>query len=239
MVGLRARCWFFAVPLLIGGPLSLAQSPRPDPPTGTITGTIRYTGAVPAPQKIATTDGTVILHSDLVVDAKSKGLRDVVLVVETVPAQPKPPKSDPVIIDQREQTFVPRVAAVRHGQAVEFLNSDSFNHAVQANSLLPENSFNTITPPARSYEHSFVPQKHPVPIGCPIHPWMRAWVYVVPHSCFAVSDARGSFTIKDVPAGRHTVWVRHADTGRQERRSVEVRAGAITRVEVEWKTAKP
>jgi plastocyanin len=224
-----------ALPLL-GALLPAAADP---PKAGTITGAVRFTGSVPPPRKITGVDGTVFHHSDLVVDPKSKGLRDVVVVLETAPARPKAAKAAKVTVDQRDQVFVPRVLAVRHGQAVVFQNSDAFNHAVMASSTLPANSFNTITPPSESYEHTFVPQKHPVQIGCPIHPWMRAWVYVVPHPWFAVTDARGGFTLKDVPPGKHTLWLRHSDTGRHERRTVEVRAGQTVRVDVEWKTPKP
>jgi hypothetical protein len=56
----------------------------------------------------------------------------------------------------------------------------------------------------------------------------------VPHPWFAVSDAQGRFTIERVPPGKYTLWLRHADTGLQERRTVEVRAGQKVDVSVEW-----
>ena len=53
-----------------------------EPLTGTIAGTIRYVGVVPPSQRITLTDGQVTLHNDIVVDAKTKGLRDVALTLD-------------------------------------------------------------------------------------------------------------------------------------------------------------
>jgi len=52
-----------------------------------------------------------------------------------------------------------------------------------------------------------------------------AWVYVVPHPWFAVSDVQGKFKIEAVPSGEYTLWLRHPDTGVQERQDLEVEAG--------------
>jgi hypothetical protein len=66
---------------------------------------------------------------------------------------------------------------------------------------------------------------------------MRAWVYVVPHPWFAVTDEKGQFKIERVPAGKYTLWLRHADTGQQERRSVQVKEGELTEARFEWSKA--
>jgi hypothetical protein len=54
-----------------------------------------------------------------------------------------------------------------------------------------------------------------------------------------VSGERGAFEIRDVPPGMYTLWLRHPDTGLQERQRIEVKASDATRVQVEWKEAKP
>jgi hypothetical protein len=63
---------------------------------------------------------------------------------------------------------------------------------------------------------------------------MRAWVYVVPHPWFAVSDAQGKFQIEAVPPGKYTLWLRHADTGLQERQNVDTVGDKTTSVKIEW-----
>ncbi len=216
-----------------------SRPPAPQPEFGTIRGTVRYTGKVPPPRKITTTDGSTIEQSDLVVEPKSKGLRDVVALLDNVPAPPPAKKLDPVVIDQRDMIFVPRVVALRQGQAARFENSDLCNHSVMAASILAANQFNIFVSPNQPYEYVFAAQKSPVLIGCSLHGWMRAWVYVVPHPWFAVSDAQGRFEIPQVPPGRYTVWLRHADTGLQERRPLEIAGGQTVPVDVEWQQPAP
>ena len=206
---------------------------------GKIQGVVRFTGVVPPPQEIMTTEGLRITHHDLVVDGKTKGLRFVAAVLEDAPAQPKVEKSAPVLMDQRNMVFVPRVIAVQHGQAVRFENNDGSNHSVMAHSTVAANQLNTFVNGDKPLVHVFAPQKHPVAIGCALHAWMKAWVYVVPHPWFAVTDAQGTFTIANVPPGTYQLWLRHPDTGLHERRAVTVLAGKTTDVVVEWKKAAP
>lgn len=229
------------VGLLVVVLLGRAGEPRkPIPPAvGSISGLVRFTGVVPAAKKIVTNDGSTILHNDLVVDVRTKGLRGVVAVLEDLPAQPKTQKAKPVVVDQRDMMFNPRVVAVQHGQAVRFENNDLCNHSVQAISTLEANQFNRFAGPNQPIEYTFEPQKTPVCIGCSLHGWMRAWVYVVPHAGFAVSDAQGKFQLDQVPPGKHVVWLRHADAGLHERRTVEVLAGKSVTCDVEWKKATP
>lgn len=212
-----------------------------DAPTGVIAGVVRYTGKVPDPQKITTTDGAIIEHHDLVVDAKSKGLRHVFAVLDEAPAQAKLAKAKPVLVDQRDMLFLPRVVAVQHGQPVRFENNDICNHSVAAHSTVKANQFNQIAGSGTPIEHTFELQKRPivpVQIGCSLHGWMRSWVYVAPHPWFAVSDEKGTFRIEAVRPGKHTLVLTHADTGLQDRREVQVEAGKTAEVAVEWEKVK-
>lgn len=210
------------------------QAPSAEKPGGLV-GVIRFTGTVSPPEKIVTTDGGTLLHNDLIVDPKTKGLRYVVAVLENAPVQPKIEKANPMLVDQRDMVFVPRVVAVQHGQVVAFANSDIFNHSVMASSTVKANQFNLFVLQGKPYEHVFEPQKHPVLIGCSLHAWMRAWVYVVPHPWFAVSDEQGRFKINDIPPGKYTLWLRHPDTGHQTRQDVEVQTGKTLVLGMDWK----
>lgn len=199
-----------------------------------ITGQVRFLGKLPPPQKFTLTDGGTLVHHDLVV-GKEKGLRDVVVLLENAPAAPKLAQAKPVLMDQKDMVFVPRVIAVQHGRPVQFSNSDLYNHSVMTASTIPENELNTFITPGKPYEHTFVTQKHPIQVGCSLHPWMRAWIFVCSHPHFAVSDEQGRFRIPDVPSGRYSVWFRHPDTGMQERRTVDVRNGRRTETVVDWR----
>jgi hypothetical protein len=106
-----------------------------------------------------------------------------------------------------------------------------------ASSTVEANQFNLFVQQGKPYEHRFELQKHPVQIGCSLHAWMRAWVYIVPHPWFAVSDEQGKFEIKEIPPGKYTLWLRHPDTGHQERREVVIQAGKTIDLTIEWKKA--
>src|SRR5688500_18051398 len=85
-----------------------AMAPAQDA-AGRVEGTVRFLGTVPPPEKIITSDGMVLMHSDLVVDAKSKGLRDVAVYLDGARAQPPAKNAKPVVIDQKDMVFMPRV----------------------------------------------------------------------------------------------------------------------------------
>jgi plastocyanin len=208
------------------------------PAAGRIEGVVRFTGAVPAPEKIITSDGMVLMHRDLVVDDKSKGLRHVAAYLDGAPARPLAKDAKMAVVDQRDMIFIPRVIAVQEGQKVRFDNNDLCNHAVMSAAARSENIFNVLTPMGQPFDIHFQAEKKPLQIGCPIHTWMRAWVYVLPHPWFAVSDAQGSFRIDSVPPGTHRLVVVHPDTGLRENRAIEVVSGKTTRVTVEWSKSK-
>src|SRR5262249_36615892 len=157
-----------------------------------------------------------------------------VVLLEDAPAQPKLAKAEPAVIDQREMLFIPRVVAVRQGQGVRFDNNDSFNHSVQAVSTLAANQLNQFVGPNQPLTHVFEYQERPVMIGCSLHPWMRAWVYVVRHPWFAVTQPDGSFSLAAVPPGKYTLLVAHPDTGMKEKREVTVEAGKTAKLTVDW-----
>jgi plastocyanin len=208
------------------------------PATGAIAGTIRYVGVVPPSQRVALTDGQILLHNDIVVHPKTKGLRDLAIVLQWKEKAPLDAKAKPVVVDQRGMLFVPRVVTVQEGQKVRFENNDLYNHGVSAQSIHEQNAFNMTTPAGQPYEHKFKAQKNPIPIGCALHPWMRAYVIVAPHPYHAVTNAEGNFRLDHVPAGEHTLLLVHPDTNYRETISVEVQAGQTAKVLLEWKKLK-
>ncbi|MFN4258754.1 MAG: carboxypeptidase regulatory-like domain-containing protein [Gemmataceae bacterium] len=227
--------------VILGVSLSLTAFPATgaEPAlTGQIVGVVRYIDAVGPPQVITTTDGSQLRHFDLIVDGETKGLRYVVAILEDAPEQPKADKAKPVIMDQVDMVFTPRVLATQHGQKVIFENNDICNHSVMTISPVRANQFNVVAGPGQPISHVFEKQARPVMVGCSLHGWMRGWVYVVPHPWFAVTDAKGKFHITNVPPGRYTLLLAHADSNRHERRRIEVQPGQTTEVTIDWKDAK-
>jgi hypothetical protein len=62
-----------------------------------------------------------------------------------------------------------------------------------------------------------------VKFKCDVHPWMFAYVGVVEHPYFAVTDKDGNYKISGLPAGDYTVEVTHLKAGSK---SEKIKVGA-------------
>src|SRR6185436_12982051 len=51
-------------------------------------------------------------------------------------------------------------------------------------------------------------------VKCDVHPWMFAYIAVLPHPFFAVTDSRGSFQFPPgLPPGKYVIAARHLKAG--------------------------
>jgi len=110
------------------------------------------------------------------------------------------------VIAQRNKEFVPYVTAVRAGARVEFPNQDDVLHNVYSFS------------PAKRFQLPLYKGKSPsvlfnrpgtVVLGCNIHDWMVAYLYVLDTRYFARTNAAGMAVIDGLPAGAYRVDVKH------------------------------
>ena len=206
---------------------------------GSIEGTVTFIGEIP---KSTTTDDAGRRHDLLEVDGKTRGLRYVALYLtradgSTVPSQPGARAARPtekLLMDQVDYAFTPRLLAVQEGEAVTFANSDPANHNVRTTASNKTNEFNVFTGVDGKYEHKFriEPRYRPVRLGCDIHPWMRAWIFVFDHPWFAVTDETGRFSISDVTPGEFRLHVVQPDIAHREQRTVRVVANETVKLEI-------
>ena len=68
-----------------------------------------------------------------------------------------------------------------------------------------------------------------VPFKCDVHGWMNAYVGVLEHPYFAVTDKDGKFTLKGLPPGTYTIEAWHEKLGTQTARSRSARRKPRTR----------
>lgn len=144
------------------------------------------------------------------------------------PAAPPVP-ARPVEIDQSACFYVPRVTGARVGQALRIKNGDNLLHNVHSEST-KNNAFNFAEPVKGMQRDIVLKDEEMLRIGCDVHRWMTAWVGVVSHPYFAVSDAKGTFTIANVPPGRRNVTAWHESFGTLTK-PVEVKAGQTATVD--------
>lgn len=214
--------------------LSSAYADESPQRTGHITGVVRFTGKVPPPRRVETNEGGVLEISDLEVHPQTQGVRDVLVVVENPPEPQNETPHQPVVVDQKGLLFRPRVVAALADQEVRFENKDNCNHGVQTMSSIPANQINATAGPGTPITHRFQAQRDPISVGCALHPWMRAYLFVLPHRYFAVTDQRGEFRLTDLAPGVYRLRFIHPVTGWRTRREIMVRPGQTARLTVVW-----
>ena len=152
-------------------------------------------------------------------DGRTADLANTVVWIETKGAAPWGDSADaPIVMESR--TFVPRVRVMRVGSTVSFPNQDPFRHNVFSKSGPSEFDLGLY---ARGQSRGARFARPGVyPIFCNIHAKMTAYVVAVPGAA-TQAGADGSFTLANVPAGRHVLRVWHERGGEV---SVEVDVGA-------------
>lgn len=205
----------------------------------TISGTVTYVGQVPNLQPIAMDadpacaekhDGPVQPQTLVLGEGNTVG-NIFVQVKDTFAQDDYPPPSTPVVIDQLGCMYDPHVVGVLAGQPLEFWNSDGILHNVH---LTPkQNREQNLGMPASLTEKAVTlntPELY-VPVKCDVHPWMSAYVGVMTHPYFDVTEEDGAYEIT-VPAGTYTIEAWHERLGTQTQ-EVTVAAGETATVDFE------
>jgi len=188
---------------------------------GTIEGTIKYDGPVPAPRLIHMDADPICytinkgnVHSSSLVLGDNNTLGNVFVYVKSGLTEVVSDQgTEPVVVNQAGCNYSPHVIGVMVGQKVKFLNPDGTLHNVHAMCKInPE--FNEAMPDFRKeMEVSFNKPEFMFPIRCDVHPWMQAWVAVMAHPFFTVTGSDGKFEIKNVPNGTYVVEAWHEKLG--------------------------
>lgn len=145
------------------------------------------------------------------VDSESNPIADAVIEI-LIPQELKSQYQDAINsrVDQIDKEFVPHVSTVVAGNYVSFPNSDDILHHVY--SFSPINTFNIPLfgkEDSDRFQQSFE-STGVIEIGCNIHDWMLAYIYVAESTLTAVSDESGQAIISEVPVGQFEVRVWHS-----------------------------
>lgn len=123
--------------------------------------------------------------------------------------------TEPVVLDQKGCHYTPHVVGLRATQPLQVVNSDNTLHNVHG---MPEKNveFNQGQPVAgMTNSVTFNVPEVLIPFKCDVHGWMHAYVGVVNHPYFAVSDKGGMFELRTIPPGTYTIEAVHEKLGRQ------------------------
>ena len=123
--------------------------------------------------------------------------------------------SEPAVLTQDGCLYLPHILGVQVGQDITMKNSDPATHNIHP---IPANNreFNISQAEGQEMAKSFPRQEVAIPVKCNIHPWMKAYIAVVPHPYFAVTGDDGTFELNDLPPGEYTIEVWHEKYGVQE-----------------------
>ena len=215
---------------LIATAAVVVAAPAANAQTSSISGRVSFAGTPPAPSRVKVSGDPSCerMHPDgyeiVTVDVADGGLANALVWLKSGVAGQHPAPAEPVLLDQRGCVFLPRVLAVRPGQPIKIRNSDDALHNIHPRPRA--NAEFNIGQPRRGMEsqRTFDRQEIMIPVGCDVHPWMRAYVSVIDHPFFAVTRPDGRYEISGVPPGDYEIEVVHETLGSQKH-SVTVKAG--------------
>jgi hypothetical protein len=109
--------------------------------------------------------------------------------------------------------FEPYMMGVQAGQTFRIENSDPIMHNVHATSEI-NRGFNFSLSKHQLVEKRFSLPEIFVRVTCDVHPWMFAYIGVLPHPFFAVTDSEGAFRFPNgLPPGKYLIAARHLKAG--------------------------
>lgn len=189
---------------------------------GTLKGKVTFAGDAPKPAVLVAKGDTKVKDGDfcslkeidsekLLVDPETKGVRYAIVYIPRPtavnPEAESAAKAAPVDFDQVGCVFVPHVLAMMQGTKVNIKSTDPKGHNVNFKLENLKDNFSILPGQAPVSKDVKIGENRPGYVVCDIHPWMKAWWLVLKNPYFAVTDAKGNYEIKNVPAGTQKVVV--------------------------------
>lgn len=186
---------------------------------------IVYDGTPPKPAKIDAAGAPFcgplgLVSDDLLVNAKDHGIANFYLYLfeddtSKVPVHPSYAKGakDEVKMANKMCAFEPKAIAMRTSQSFVGENPDPIGHNMKFEPFVNA-EFNVAVPAGGKIVQAIVkPEKTPASMRCTSHLWMKGLVLVRDDPYFAISDASGNATIKNLPAGKWNFRIWHDKVG--------------------------
>ena len=127
------------------------------------------------------------------------------LVIELVGAGTAPAVRGEFEINQLDKEFIPLLTIAGVGSSLSFNNQDQLKHHIY--SVSKGNKFELPLHNGRSEKIIQLNTPGIIKLGCNIHDWMLAYVYVAESERIQIMDASGSVKFTDLPIGDYEIKV--------------------------------
>ncbi len=144
---------------------------------------------------------------------KNNGVRNTVVYLDGIQQGARLESKAKILFEQKRCEYVPHVLVLPAGSALEIVNSDAVLHNVHAFDANAKTIFN-IAQPVKGLRFAVKPEQFKAgaiyEATCDAgHPWMSAFIVTADHPYYAVTDAAGSFELKDIPPGTYKIKMWH------------------------------
>jgi plastocyanin len=168
---------------------------------------VKFTGTAPVMGKLKREADpycakTPMMDEEVTVNPNGTLKNVVVRVVSGAPAATTPP-AEPVMVEQSNCMYRPRVVAGVVGQKLVIRNADPILHNVHSY-VGPTTGFNQAQMKgSKDIEKTLTAGV--MKFKCDVHPWMTGYAVGNDNAYICVTDATGSCTIANLPAGTYTL----------------------------------
>ena len=182
---------------------------------GRIVGTIAFAGQPPAPRTVSMNADPVCnaqgAYTTEEVVAQNGKLQNVFVYVKSgLPSDVAfPPAQAETTLQQKGCRYVPHVLGLHTGATLSISSTDDTTHNVHPKPEKNREWDSNILPGADPFKRQFKQVEVMIPVKCGVHVWMSAYVGVLDHPFFAVTDANGSFALTGLPPGDYEIETWH------------------------------
>ena len=207
------RIAFSLLLIVVCSNYAIADPPPKETQWGDLTGQLIFDGEPPERKRLEVKAGfPEVWDESLVIDPKTHGIANIFVYLLKPKDAEKAVKVHPNYAEQikkpvrwlvEKQGYRPHALAIHTNQLLIWDNHfpRAFNVKMDPFS---NGASSMLLPPMQQDERNFSnPERLPVSLGCNIHEWLSAYLLILDHPYVDITDEHGSFTIKNLPVGKH------------------------------------